>query len=73
VHIERIEKQVEEVFKTISDNTQGENIPTEGKIEKITQAMEAYRVQIIELTKLLVPTTPPEVRTQREKEATGHT
>jgi hypothetical protein len=69
----RIEKQVEEVFKTISDSAQGENIPTEDKIEKITQAMETYRIQITELTELLVPSTPPEVRIQREQEATGHT
>jgi hypothetical protein len=34
--------------------------------------MEAYRAHIAELMDLLVPTTPPEVRTQREKEVTSH-
>jgi hypothetical protein len=42
----RIDKQVEEVFKIISNNTQGENITKKGKFEKISQAMEMYRVQI---------------------------
>jgi hypothetical protein len=35
-NIGSIEKQVEKVFKTISDSAQGENIPIEGKIYKIT-------------------------------------
>jgi hypothetical protein len=71
-HTGRIEKQVEEVFKTIYDNAKGENIPTEDKIEKITQAMETYKIQITELTELLVHATPPKVRIQRE-EAIVHT
>jgi hypothetical protein len=41
-----IDQQVEEVFKTILDSTQGGNIPTEEKIEKIMQAMETYRSHI---------------------------
>jgi hypothetical protein len=41
-HDGRIEQQIEEVFKTIPDSAQGENIPIEDKIEKITQAMETY-------------------------------
>jgi hypothetical protein len=72
-HIERMEQWVEEVFKTIIDSTKGESIPTDGNIEKITQAMEAYRVHIADLTDLLSPTTLPEVRTQREKNVTSHT
>jgi predicted nucleic acid-binding Zn-ribbon protein len=59
----RIEQQVEEMFKTIYDNAQGENISIEEKIEKIAQAMETYRSHITELTELLPPSTPPEVRT----------
>jgi hypothetical protein len=35
--------------------------------------MEAYRNHIKELTDLLVATTPPEVRTKREKGDTCHT
>jgi hypothetical protein len=34
---EIIEKKVEEVFKTIVDSAQGENIPIEPKIEKINK------------------------------------
>jgi hypothetical protein len=58
---------VEEVFKTIPSSAQGEKIPTEEKIEKTTQAMEDYRSHIIELTELLAPITPPEVRTRESR------
>jgi hypothetical protein len=68
-----LEQQVEEEFKTISDSVQGENVSTEGKIMKIEQLVDTYKAHIAELTNLLVPTTPPKVRTQREKEAIGHT
>jgi len=50
-HTGRLEKKVEEVFKTIPDNVQKRgNIPIEEKIEKIMHAMEAYKSHIIELT-----------------------
>jgi hypothetical protein len=63
----RIKKQMEEVFKTISESTKGGNIPTKEKIEKITHDMEAYRSHITKLKNLLSsPSTPPELRTQRE-------
>lgn len=55
----RIDQQVEEVFKTIVDNTQGENLPIEENIEKIAQDMENYRSHITELKKLQEPSTPP--------------
>jgi hypothetical protein len=57
---------MEEVFKNIPDRMQGENIPIEQKIEKTRQAMETYIIHIIELTKILSPNTPLEVRTKRE-------
>jgi len=63
---------VEEVLKIIHDSAQGGNIPTEEKNEKIAQAMETYISHITELTELLAPRTPPELRTQREQEVTGH-
>jgi len=63
---------VEEVFKIIANSAQGESIPREGKIEKITQAMEAYKVHIGDLMDLLTPTITPDVRTHREQEATSH-
>jgi hypothetical protein len=34
--------------------------------------METYISHIIELIELLAPRTPPELRTQREQEVTGH-
>jgi hypothetical protein len=34
--------------------------------------MEKYQQEITELTEKLTPTTPPEVRDQREQEATAH-
>jgi hypothetical protein len=58
------------VFKTIPDKCKKGNIPTEEKIEKIVQTMENYRSHITELMELLQPSTPPEVRSQREQEVT---
>jgi hypothetical protein len=55
---ERLEKKLEEVFKTILDNMQRENIHAEEKIEKIALAMEDYRNNITKLTKILAPGTP---------------
>jgi hypothetical protein len=50
---------LEEVFKTIPDDTKEGNIPTKEKIEKIVQDMKTYRSHITELTKLLEkPSTP---------------
>jgi hypothetical protein len=34
--------------------------------------MERYKHEITELTEKLTPTTPPEVKDQREQEATAH-
>jgi hypothetical protein len=55
---------VEEVFKSIRDSTQKGNVPMNGKIKKMAQAMQAYRSRIIEFKNLLAsPSTPKEVRT----------
>jgi hypothetical protein len=60
---------IEEVFKSIPDNAQeGEHLQTEENIGRITQAMENYKSHITDLMALLKPSTPPEVRSQREQE-----
>jgi hypothetical protein len=60
----RIEKWVEEVFKTIPENAEGGNIPMKEKIEKITQAMENYRSHI---TELMTPKTKHSTRRSEQK------
>jgi hypothetical protein len=60
------------VFKTILNNVQEGNVPTEGKIEKIPQTMENYKSHITKLMTLLQPSTPPEVRSQRVQEVTDY-
>jgi predicted nucleic acid-binding Zn-ribbon protein len=61
-----MEKQINVVFQAISDNAKSEEASLEEKIRKITQDMEQYKEQIKELEEHAVPTTPPEVRAQRE-------
>jgi 6-pyruvoyl-tetrahydropterin synthase len=69
----QIEECIEEVFKSILDNTQeGVHLKTEEKIGNIVQAMENYKSYIIDLLALLNPSTPPEVHLQREKEVSRH-
>jgi hypothetical protein len=46
--------------------------PPEGKFQRIAQLMEKYQQEITELTKKLTPTTPLEVRDQREQETNAH-
>jgi hypothetical protein len=69
----QIEQHVEEVFKSIPDSTkEGEHLQTEENIGIISHEMENYKSHITDLITLLKPSTPPEVRSQREKEVVGN-
>jgi hypothetical protein len=72
-HIGQIEECIEEVFKSIPDNTQeGAHLQTEEKIGKIAQAMENYKSHITGLDGTIEPKHTPEVSSQREKEVAGN-
>jgi hypothetical protein len=62
--VEEMEKHISEVFQTIPDNAESEEVSSEEKMRKIAQALEQYKSQIKELEERAVPTTPPEVRAQ---------
>jgi oligoendopeptidase F len=71
--MEKIEQRLEEVFKTIPDNAQAEELSTEEKIQKIVQAMESYRQEITDLEEKVIPSTPPEIKAQREQQVVEYT
>jgi hypothetical protein len=59
---EKLEQILEEVFQTIPDNALAEELSTEEKIQKIMQAIEGYRQEILDLVEKVIPSTPLEVR-----------
>jgi hypothetical protein len=67
---DNLEKRLEEVFQTISDSALAGEINAEEKLKKIAQMMEEYKQEIVELVGKITPTTPPEVRSEREQQAT---
>jgi hypothetical protein len=70
---EKLEQRLEEVFQTIPDNALAEELSTEEKIQKIAQAMEGYRQEIIDLAEKVIPSTPPEIKAQREQQVVEYT
>jgi len=71
--LDEMEKHINVVFQAILDSTESEEESSEEKIRKITQTMEKYKEHIKELEEHAIPTTPPELRAQREKYATTST
>jgi hypothetical protein len=67
---DRLEEILEEVFQTIPESALAGEINAEEKLQKIVQAMDGYKQEIRELVEKMTPTTPPEVRTEREQQAT---
>jgi hypothetical protein len=63
-----LEQRLEELFQTISDNKLAGEINAEEKLNKIAQRMEEYKHEIVELVGKLTPTTPPEVKLEREQQ-----
>jgi predicted DNA-binding protein YlxM (UPF0122 family) len=54
-----MEKHINLVLQSISDNTEPEGESLEEKIKKITQMLEHYKEKIKELEKSSIPTTVP--------------
>jgi hypothetical protein len=50
----------------IPDNVLAGEINEEENIKRVAQTMDSYKNEIIELYGKLTPTTPPEVRSERE-------
>jgi hypothetical protein len=67
-HVDKLDQILEEVFQMIPDNTLAGELNVEEKIKRIAQAMDSYKQEIIELVGKLTPTTPPKVRSEREKQ-----
>jgi hypothetical protein len=68
--LDEMENQIHVVFQAISDNAESEEASSEEKMRKIAQMLQQYKDQIKELEEHAVPTTPPDVRTQREQDTT---
>jgi hypothetical protein len=71
--VERLEQRIEELFQAIPDNTLTGKINTEEKIKNITQTMEEYKQEIIELVGKITPKKPPKVRSEREEQSIEQT
>jgi DNA integrity scanning protein DisA with diadenylate cyclase activity len=50
-----------EVYRSIPDCMQAQEVTTEVKIQQIVQTMERYKKEIMELTEKLTLSTPPKV------------
>jgi hypothetical protein len=63
-----MENQIHAVFQAILDNEGIQGVSVQEKMQKIAQTMQHYKDQIKELEERAVPTTPPEIRVQREQD-----
>jgi hypothetical protein len=68
--VEEMETQIHILFQAIPDNTNEEAVSSEEKLRRIEKTIQHYKEKIKELEEHVTPTTPPEVRVQREQEAT---
>jgi hypothetical protein len=66
--VEKTKQRLEEVFKTIPDNVQSEELSTKEKIQKIAQDMENYRQDIIDLEETVIPSIPLDIKEKREQQ-----
>jgi hypothetical protein len=64
--VDEMKNQIHIVFQAISDNAESEGASSEEKMIKIVQTLKQYKDQIKELEEKTVPSTPPDVRAQRE-------
>jgi hypothetical protein len=65
--VDEMENQVHTVFQAISDSEGVQGVSAQEKMQKIAQTLQHYKDQIKELEEHAVPTTPPEIRVQREQ------
>jgi DNA integrity scanning protein DisA with diadenylate cyclase activity len=56
-----LEKKITEVYRSITDYAQEQDVTTKVKIQQITQTTERYKQEIVELIEKLTLSTPPEV------------
>jgi predicted nucleic acid-binding Zn-ribbon protein len=70
--VDNLEKNLTEVYMSIPNCAQAQEVTIEEKIQHFAQTMERYKQEIAELTEKLTPSTTPEVREKREKEANVH-
>jgi hypothetical protein len=56
-------------FEKLPSTAQGNELPIEGKIDHIVQAIDQYNKEIENLCEKLTPTTPPAMKEKRKKEA----
>jgi hypothetical protein len=65
-----LEQKVAGTYEKIPNTTQRDVLTVVEKIDQIAQEIDQYQKEIENLQEHLTPTTPPEVREQRKKEAT---
>jgi hypothetical protein len=68
--VEEMEHQIHMLFQAIPESTSEEVGSSEEKLRRIEKTIQEYKEKIKELEECVTPTTPPEVRAQREQEAT---
>jgi hypothetical protein len=68
--VDEMENQIHVVFKAIIDSVESEGASSEEKMRNIVHTLQQYKDQIKELEDLTIPTTPPYVRSKREKDVT---
>jgi hypothetical protein len=71
--VDEMENQIQAVFQAISNSEGVHAASSQEKMRKIVQTLQHYKEQIKEMEEHAVPTTPPEVRAQREKDVTSST
>jgi Na+/phosphate symporter len=65
-----LEQRVGGMFEKLPSTTQGNELPVEGNIDQIAQAIDQYQKEIENLCEQVTPTTPLEVKEKRKQEET---
>jgi hypothetical protein len=66
--VDEMENQIHTVFQAISNSEGIQGVSAQEKMQKIAQMMQHYKDHIKELEECTVPTTPPKIRVQRERD-----
>jgi hypothetical protein len=70
-HVDRLEQGLVEAYEQSPESMPTTELTTTQNIDQIVQTLDQYKQEIENLQEQLIPTTPPEVREKRKKEATG--
>jgi hypothetical protein len=65
-----LEQGLTTTYNCIPNNAQATERSAKEKIIVVTQTIDQYKHEIEELKERITPTTPPDIREQRKKEAT---